>query len=53
MTNADKQALRFYVKKGCSIQELKELVGCSYSTIKRYIAVFKPKQNELGKEKQR
>ena len=42
MTNLEKQELRMLVKQKLNFEEIRELVDCSDSTIRRYIKVFNP-----------
>lgn len=43
MTNEDKSELKQLAKQGLSFKEIKDIVSCSDTTIKRYIRVFDKK----------
>lgn len=43
MTDLEKAGLRSLAKQGLSFKEIRELVDCSDTTIRRYIKVFAPK----------
>ena len=42
MTNAEKSELRYLAKENLSFKQIRKIVDCSDSTIKRYIKVFCP-----------
>jgi len=44
MTNDDKRELRQLAKEGLSFSEIREIVDCTDSTIRRYIKVFQKKR---------
>ena len=44
MTNQDKYDLRQLAKEGLSFEDIRGLVDCADSTIKRYIIVFRKKK---------
>ena len=47
MTNLEKTELRRLVKDGWTFEEIRPVVDCSDATIRRYIKVFAPKQEQL------
>lgn len=47
MTNAEKGALIAHVRRGKTFQDIRDLVDCSDSTIKRYMKIFS-KDKELN-----
>lgn len=46
MTNNEKSELRQLCREGLSFKEIRELVNCAGSTIKRYMKVFN-KENDV------
>ena len=51
MTNADKKELRQLAREGWSFEEIRLLVDCADSTIRRYIKVFGKKGSNNRKYK--
>lgn len=47
MTNRQKFLLKVMCKQGMSLENIKEIVPCSNSTIKRYMKEFAPKKRAI------
>jgi len=46
MTDKEKNRLRMLAKEGYSFKEIRRIVDCADSTIRRYIKVFSPDRRE-------
>lgn len=46
MTNLEKQELRQYCKEGLNFKQIRELVNCADGTIRQYLKIFAPKEQQ-------
>ena len=46
MTNQEKSDLRYYCRHGYSFNQIRGMVACSDSTIRKYMNTFSPKDKE-------